>query len=134
MFYSPQVAKRAEPYTYGALNLMLRWAETKAEVPHVRMNAAHRFRRGAAGNVLDLTGGDMQRAVAWIGDTDLKMAGLYLKERGHRLRDVADLLSLGAANRNQTATDRAQPLTFRALGAGAVPQLYGPDGDRTRLA
>lgn len=94
VFYTPRrLWKGDRPMTYQGINWMIREAEKRAGVPHVHMNAAHRFRRGAFGNVIDLTGGDVNKAMQWIGDTDPKVASRYLKQRDERDREVADLLS-----------------------------------------
>ncbi len=92
VFYTPRRRWKGDrPLTYGGVQRMLREAERRAGVAHVHMNATHRFRRGAAGTVYELTG-DAGRAMEWIGD-DIRQAGRYVKARGQRLRAVADLLS-----------------------------------------
>jgi integrase len=92
VLYSPR-GDRSRCITYGGINWMLHEAEERAGVERVHMNAMHRFRRGAARNVLEATGGDAHAAMAYIGDKDLKYATKYLKPRNQRLREVADLLS-----------------------------------------
>lgn len=67
---------------------MLRRAEDRADVTHVEGGAAHRMRRMAAGNALEVTG-NVADAMWWIGDTDLRQAQKYLKKRDHRMRDIA---------------------------------------------
>jgi uncharacterized protein (DUF1684 family) len=74
------------------MNTMLREAEARAGVAHVPMNAMHRFRRGAAGNVNAATN-DPLAAMHWIGDTDLKYAMTYLKRRDRKMQEVADSIS-----------------------------------------
>lgn len=84
--------KGDRPMTYGGVGWMLREAERRAGVAHVRMNAAHRFRRGVVGDIVDATGGNVRLAMSWIGD-GVRQAARYVKERDEQLRGVAQLLS-----------------------------------------
>lgn len=93
VFYSPRADRRSNPkfdgtYTVQGFWDMLRRAEDRADVTHVEGGAAHRMRRMAAGNALEVTG-NVADAMWWIGDTDLRQAQKYLKKRDHRMRDIA---------------------------------------------
>jgi integrase len=97
VFYSPltnaaRLQKKDGAYSVQSFWWMLRKAEDRAGVTHAEGGAAHRMRRMAAGNALDVTG-NVADAMWWIGDTDLRQARKYLKKRDHRQRDVARGLS-----------------------------------------
>jgi hypothetical protein len=79
--FPPVQARRGDrPWTYAALSAQLTAAEMRADIPHVAFRGMHGFRRGAAKNVLELTGGDLNKAGEWIGDTDLRaLKRSYLK-------------------------------------------------------
>jgi hypothetical protein len=92
--FPPVQARRGDrPWTYAALSAQLTAAEMRADIPHVAFRGMHGFRRGAAKNVLELTGGDLNKAGEWIGDTDLRaLKRSYLKSRPEELRSVANRL------------------------------------------
>ena len=92
VFFSPKARTAGRPIHYDTVRKMLLEAEQRAGVAHVHMNAMHRFRRGVVGDVVDATGGDVRLAMAWIGD-GIREAEKYMKDRGDRLKGVADLLS-----------------------------------------
>ncbi len=107
VFYSNQWRRRDRPYAYASFVAALHGAERRAGVTAIAYRAAHGLRRGSAGNVLDLTGGNIKAAMEWIGDKSLKMAEHYLRDRGARMRGVADLISRG---QTESATE-PQPTT-----------------------
>ena len=94
--FPPVQARRGDrPWTYAALCEQLHAAEERSGVPHVKGRAMHGFRRGAAKNVHVLTGGDLNKAGEWIGDTDLRtLKNSYLRNRSGELREVANRLRM----------------------------------------
>ena len=95
VFPAVQARRGDRPWTYAALSAQLRAAEDKAGIPHVAFRGMHGFRRGACKNVLEATGGDLNKAGEWIGDTDLRtLKRSYLKSRPEELRSVAGMLRM----------------------------------------
>lgn len=105
---------KGRPYTIQGFWWMLRKAEDRAHVVHVAYGAAHRLRRMAAGNALEITG-NVADAMWWIGDTDLRHAHKYLRPRDSHMHAIAARVSQvtgnvpngcrsSAAKRNQTVT------------------------------
>ncbi len=94
--FPPVQARRGDrPWTYAALSAQLAAAEGRAGIAHVAYRGMHGFRRGACKNVLAVTGGDLNKAGEWIGDTDLRtLKRSYLKSRPEELREVANLLRM----------------------------------------
>ncbi len=84
-----RAGREDRPLTYQALHTALRKAEQRAGVPHRPYRAMHGFRRMAAGNARAATG-DPVLGMLWIGDTDLKQAPKYIKEREDELQALAD--------------------------------------------
>lgn len=136
LFYTP--ATKAELKGDGTYSVQAAWsalqrAEKEAGVTHRVRRAFHGGRRMAAGNALDLTNNPVL-AMQWIGDTDLKQARKYLKEREDPMRDVASRMRAArvpvnpqisaegpVSNPNATAT---QPETKTAPEkAGAVSDV-----------
>ena len=99
VFPAVQARRGDRPWTYAALSEQLKSAEARAGVPHVAFRGMHGFRRGAAKNVLVMTGGDLNKAGEWIGDTDLRtLKKSYLKSRPEELRQVANAMRMPAEN------------------------------------
>ena len=86
----------------------------------------HGFRRGVAGDVLELTG-DIKLALDFIGDIDIGMAGKYLKRRDERLAAVVAMLDRRVLESPQTVpkpkSERDafwdRETTQQLIGAGA---------------
>lgn len=106
--------RKGTPYTYSALNYRLHEAERRAGVESMKYRAMHGFRRTAAGNVLELTGGDLKAAGDWIGDSDLKSIQKYVKKRSERQKEVAGMVLLPAARK---ARKRAKKTTEQPTAA-----------------
>lgn len=111
VLFTQKVAERGDqPITYRAVQWMLHRAERKAGVAHVHMNAMHRFRRGLVGDIVDLTGGDVQAAMEYVGDTDIRQAKRYVKRRDERSIRIAELLSGAKAAPQLHPEDATEPL------------------------
>ncbi len=97
VFWSPWGEKKRKghevPGVYGAQALWkgINEAEAAAGIPKRYLRSAHGFRRMVSGQILEETG-DPVLAIQFIGDEDLRVAGLYLKRRDNRLRAAAELL------------------------------------------
>ena len=78
---------KGETYTASALWSALKAAEGKSGVPTLPRRAAHGYRRGLTGDVLEETG-DPLLALQAVGDSDLRMAKHYLKKRNARVADA----------------------------------------------
>ena len=78
---------KGETYTASALWSALKAAEGKSGVPTLPRRAAHGYRRGVTGDVLEETG-DPLLALQAVGDSDLRMAKHYLKKRNARVADA----------------------------------------------
>jgi hypothetical protein len=84
------------PYTYAALNAQLHAAERRAGVESIKYGAAHRHRRGVAGDVHAATGSE-KAAADWIGDRSIKVVHQhYLLGREEELQKTAALFESGA--------------------------------------
>jgi len=105
LFYSNQWRQKDQPHTYMAYWLHLQKAERAAGIAHVERRAAHGFRRGAAGDVMAMTG-DLKATAQWLGHADLKMISLYLKDRNDRVQGVSDRID----ERTQTAISTFTPI------------------------
>lgn len=81
--------KGDEPYTYQAYWKALQKAEKAAGVTHVRGRAAHGFRRQASNDARRATG-DAALGMLWIGDTDLRQAASYIREREEEMDALAN--------------------------------------------
>ena len=82
------------PWVYAALHRLLIEAEREAGVPHRPYRAVHGIRRMVGRNVLEATGGDLNAAAEYLGDTDLRtVKRSYIKERGDSLAKVAAMIS-----------------------------------------
>ncbi|MBA3854645.1 MAG: hypothetical protein C0503_09525 [Gemmatimonas sp.] len=99
-----KAARRAEdlPWTYQALQQLLHRACKRAGVQVKKFRALHGFRRMAATNVIEATGGDVKAAGDWIGDNDLRvLLRSYAKKRPEKMVRVANLIQMpteGAAS------------------------------------
>jgi integrase len=89
VFFSGQRSRRDGPWTYQAANDALRGIEDRAGVEHIKGRAFHGARRTASGNARKMTG-DVALGMFWIGDTDLKQAPKYIKERADEMQSIAD--------------------------------------------
>lgn len=85
----PSGSKKNKTPTYSPQSLWsaLLKAEKRAGIPHMKGRGAHGLRRLLAGNVAALTG-DAVLAMRSIGDTDVRMANRYLKNRPDRISEV----------------------------------------------
>jgi len=87
-----KITRRAKdlPWGYSGLHRLLTVAEVEAGVPHRPRRALHGFRRMVARNALEVSGGDLNLAAEYIGDTDLRtFKRSYMKERGESLDRIA---------------------------------------------
>lgn len=92
------------PWSYQALQQLLHAACEESGVAVKPFRAMHGFRRMAAGNVLEATGGDVKAAADWIGDNDLRvLIRSYAKKRPEKMVRVAGLI--------QMPTEGAAPAT-----------------------
>jgi integrase len=81
------------PWGYPSYVRALHEAEKRAGLVPMKYKAAHAFRRGVAGDLVDLTGSE-KAAAEWIGDRDVRVVKRsYLKDRDDRMSGLADLLS-----------------------------------------
>lgn len=82
-----------KPWTYSAYNAALHAAERAAGVAPQKYRAAHGFRRGVSGDVLEATDGNYKKAADWIGDEDVRVIRRhYDKVRMEQLRQTAAVL------------------------------------------
>jgi len=99
LFYTP--ATKLELKGDGTYSVQAAWAalqraEREAGVKHRDRRAFHGGRRMASGNALELTNNPVL-AMQWIGDTDLKQARKYLKERTDPMRNIASKMRAATA-------------------------------------
>jgi len=116
-------------YHPTSLERALTLAERRAGVEHKPYRGMHGFRRGVCGDVLELTG-DIKLALDFIGDTDIGMAGKYLKRRDERLAGVVAMLDRRTLESPQTVpkaksepdafSDPAEPQELVEAGAGGL--------------
>lgn len=103
------------PWGYAGLHRLLGEAEREAGVPHRRHRAVHGFRRMAGRNALTASGGNLNLAAEWIGDTDLRtFKRSYLKERGEELEGIASMLRTPTEGAPDTTPVRHSPKTREA--------------------
>lgn len=109
LFPSPQRERQQQgaAWTYAAAWRGLQLAAARAGVPLQPMQAMHAWRRFVFNEVRTRTGGDLAAAMAWIGDTDLRAAQKYLRERPDEGARTAALI--GAPNDPTTTPQRARP-------------------------
>jgi hypothetical protein len=89
------VAIAEKPYTYAAFNSQLHAAEQRAGVEWIKYGAAHRHRRGVAGDVHEATGSE-KAAADWLGDKSTKVIRAhYLLGREEDLQKTAALVMDG---------------------------------------
>lgn len=87
-----------KPWTYSAYNARLHAAERASGIAPQKYRAAHGFRRGVFGDVLEDTDGNYKRAADWIGDEDIRIGRRhYDKKRVEQLRATAAQLAGGGA-------------------------------------
>jgi len=115
------------PYTIQGFWWRLRQAEERAHVTHIAYGAAHRLRRMAAGNALEITG-NVADAMWWIGDTDLRYASKYLRPRESRMFHLAAKVSYVAGNMAKSSRTRARNRN-KTVTAGNV----GAQSERQRI-
>jgi len=124
--FPPVSAKSAqETYSQQSFWGAIRAAETRASILHRRGRAAHGLRRLLAGEVNALTG-DPVLALHAIGDTDVRQAQRYLKQREDRVRDAfaeLDRVAAAALDRNATATRTGRP-NERPVQVPSIPATY----------
>jgi integrase len=82
---------KGETYSPQSLWSALQAAEKRAGIPKLKGRGAHGLRRMLAGNVATLTG-DAVLAMKSIGDTDVRMANRYLKNRPDEMTAVFERL------------------------------------------
>ncbi len=114
------------PYSVQSFIWMLREAEKRAKVSHIKYRGAHGFRRMVMGNALEVTG-NVVDAMYFIGDTDLRQARKYAKERDHRMRGVAEKLT-DRATRLEKHTDVTAPEPSK------VPDTQNAEPDASALS
>lgn len=110
-------ARRAAdlPWSYQALQALLHAACAESGVQAQPYRAMHGFRRMAAGNVLEATGGDLKAAGDWIGDTDLRvLLKSYAKLRPEKLVRVAALLRMPTEGSPSATLERHSPPVGRS--------------------
>jgi integrase len=94
-----------KPWSYQAFNQALHNAEGRADVPNIKYRAAHGFRRGVVGDLIDKYGSE-KLAAEWIGDKDVRVVkDSYVMEREDRMRKVAEGMNSNAIKRNEPAED-----------------------------
>lgn len=109
VLFSGSKKNKGETYSAQSLWAALKEAEERAGITHLKGRGAHGLRRLLAGNVAALTG-DAVLAMRSIGDTDVRMANRYLKNRPDQITAVfKDLDSrsrpeASEANSNETTT------------------------------
>jgi integrase len=92
VFYGAQVKTRERPYTYQGLNQMMRVAEDRAGITHIKYRSTHGHRRGVAGDIHAQTGSE-KTAANYIGDKSVDVVrDSYLLEREEELRKTARML------------------------------------------
>lgn len=94
---------QAPVYSAQSFWWLLRAVERRTGIPHLPWRAAHGFRRMVAGDVAEVTGNAMT-GLRSIGDTDMRQADSYLKNREDVTAGAFDRLDAETSNRNQTAT------------------------------
>jgi integrase len=94
VFPARKATAKQPVYTPNSFWLMLTKAEARAGVEQKSGRAAHGFRRGVAGNVMDATGSSAL-AMEAIGDRDPKMADKYVKRRRGRVGKALRSLDQG---------------------------------------
>jgi len=111
VFWAASAKSEQPTYSQQSLWRALLEAEKRAGIAHERRRGAHGLRRLLAGDVNALTG-DPMLALHAIGDTDIRQARRYLKERHDRVRDVFEEL-----DRNAAATEPKAPESTEQLSA-----------------
>jgi integrase len=123
VFPAVQRERRGDkPWTYQALVEQLHNAEDRAGVARKPYRGMHGLRRMVAKNVLARTGGDLNAAGEWIGDTDLRvLKDSYLKERPEELRALAGRMDVDV--RNPKKAKPLQPSDNQSPTAGEATLL-----------
>lgn len=95
---------REPVYSAQSFWWLLREIERRTGIPHLPWRAAHGFRRMVAGDVAEATGNAMT-GLRSIGDTDMRQADSYLKNREDVTAGAFARLDAETSNRNQTVTE-----------------------------
>lgn len=106
VFFPGNTRNKGAVYTRGALSKALHAAEKRSGIAHHRWRGPHGLRRKLAGDVLELTG-NIKDALDAIGDSDIRMAQLYLKQRPERMARSFAALDEQFENETKTATEAA---------------------------
>lgn len=93
-------------YTVQSFTWMLRAAEKRVGVQYIPRRGAHSLRRMAMGNALEVSK-NVVDAMWWIGDTDLRQAKKYAKERDERMKGMAGMLGQRKRTNNAGGTDES---------------------------
>lgn len=110
-------------YSVQSFLWMLRETERRSGVVHIARRGAHGFRRMVMGNALEVTG-NVVDAMYFIGDTDLRQARKYAKERDRTMQGVADKLTQWAAV-NQAVNQAVNAATELATVPQPSPDAEG---------
>ena len=117
---SAKQGRKGEPYTEQSLWTALQKAEVKAGVPKIKGRSAHGLRRMLAGDVAEATGNAVL-AMRSIGDTDVRMANRYLKNRDDEMRGAFGLLDSPSEE-----NAKASPKRDDSNDEGPAPEGTGP--------
>jgi integrase len=101
VFPASRKDSKSPVYSIQSLWLALVKAEKRAGITALKGRAGHGLRRMLAGDVAEVTG-NATLGLQAIGDTDLRMAGRYVKKREDAMADAFERLD--ARDGNRTAT------------------------------
>jgi site-specific recombinase XerD len=88
-----RVKVAGRPYSYSALHHHIDRACVRASIERRRGQALHAFRRYAANEVLELTGGDIKKAGLWLNDADPRvLLRSYVRERDGEQVSIAEAM------------------------------------------
>jgi integrase len=104
---------KGETYSPQSLWSALQAAEKRAGIPKLKGRGAHGLRRMLAGNVATLTG-DAVLAMKSIGDTDVRMANRYLKNRPDEMTSVFERLD--SRSRPEASDEKSNETTTQETG------------------
>lgn len=100
VFPAASIRSKRAHYTYQAAWLRLRRVEDAAGVTHQPFRAFHGARRMVVSDIYDATG-DLEAAMDFIGDRDLKQKRSYLKRRDERREKAKQAVDGASRNRSQ---------------------------------
>ena len=121
--------RRDAHYTYSALQGRLHAACDAAGVARIRFRAMHGLRRMVVNNVLSVTGGNLDLAGKYVGDTDHRtLTRSYVKKRAGELKPVAaqlDQITMPNAIKRQRRPPSLEgpPPSGSAATASREPQV-----------